>query len=82
MKQTFTYLVAAVLGFLSPSLSSQAQNFNGVFKEVTSQADFTEGYYVIIKPFLASPLDTETALCGVKKTGNNNRGDIEQIKIE
>lgn len=47
MKQTFTYLVAAVLGFLSPSLSSQAQNFNGVFKEVTSQADFTEGYYVI-----------------------------------
>ena len=43
MKQTFTYLVAAVLGFLSPSLSSQAQNFNGVFKEVTSQADFTEG---------------------------------------
>ena len=81
MKQTFTYLVAAVLGFLSPSLSSQAQNFNGVFKEVTSQADFTEGYYVIIKPFLASPLDTETALCGVK-TGNPNRGDIEQIKIE
>ncbi len=47
MKQTFTYLVAAVLGFLSPSLPSQAQNFNGVFKEVTSQADFTEGYYVI-----------------------------------
>ena len=47
MKQTFTYLVAAVLGFLSPSLSSWAQNFNGVFKEVTSQADFTEGYYVI-----------------------------------
>ena len=81
MKQTFTYLVAAVLGFLSPSLSSWAQNFNGVFKEVTSQADFTEGYYVIIKPFLASPLDTETALCGVK-TGNPNRGDIEQIKIE
>ena len=82
MKQTFTYLVAAVLGFLSPSLSSQAQNFNGVFKEVTSQADFTEGYYVIIKPFLASPLDTETALCGVKKTGKKYRGDIEQIKIE
>ena len=82
MKQIFTYLVAAVLGFLSPSLSSQAQNFNGVFKEVTSQADFTEGYYVIIKPFLASPLDTETALCGVKKTGKKYRGDIEQIKIE
>ena len=36
---------------------------------------------MIIKPFLASPLDTETALCGVK-TGNPNRGDIEQIKIE
>lgn len=82
MKQTFTYLVAAVLGFLSPSLSSQAQNFNGVFKEVTSQADFTEGYYVIIKPFLASQRDTETALCGVKKTGKKYRGDIEQIKIE
>ena len=50
MKQTFTYLVAAVLGFLSPSLPSQAQNFNGVFKEVTSQADFTEGYYVMVNP--------------------------------
>lgn len=80
MKPTFTYLVAAVLGFLS--LSSQAQNFNGVFKEVTSQADFTEGYYVIIKPFLASSRDTEIALCGVKKTEDNYRGDNEQIKIE
>lgn len=37
---------------------------------------------MIIKPFLASPLDTETALCGVKKTGKKYRGDIEQIKIE
>lgn len=67
MKQTFTYLVAAVLGFLSPSLSSQAQNFNGVFKEVTSQADFTEGYYVMVNP------TTDEALIGNMQSTEANK---------
>lgn len=67
MKQTFTYLVAAVLGFLSPSLSSQAQNFNGVFKEVTSQADFTEGYYVMVNP------TTDEALIGSMQSTEANK---------
>ena len=61
MKQFFIYLVVAVLGCFSPSLSSWAQNFNGVFKEITSQADFTEGYYVIVKPESSAPY---MALCG------------------
>lgn len=77
MKQTFTYLVAAVLGFLSPSLSSQAQNFNGVFKEVTSQADFTEGYYVI-----AHQKDTHDfiALIGEDHENNKHRGEHKELK--
>lgn len=72
MKQTFTYLVATVLGFLSPSLSSQAQDFNGVFKEVTSQADFTEGYYVI-----AHQKDTHDfiALIGEDHDNDKHRGE-------
>lgn len=82
MKQTFTYLVAAVLGFLSPSLSSWAQNFNGVFKEITSQADFTEGYYVIVKPESSG---SDMALCGLKKSKAENSkkfvGEKNEITI-
>jgi len=73
MKQTFTYLVAAVLGFLSPSLSSQAQNFNGVFKEVTSQADFTEGYYVI-----AHQKDTHDFIALIGEN-TNQRGEHTEL---
>lgn len=79
MKQIITYLVVTVLGLLSPSLSSLAQNFSGVFKEITSQAEFTEGYYVIVQPHTDNP---QQALCGVKKTGNNIRGEKEDVQIE
>lgn len=75
MKQTFTYLVAAVLGFLSPSLSSQAQNFNGVFKEVTSQADFTEGYYVI-----AHQKVPHNFIALIGEDHDNHRGEHTDLK--
>ena len=79
MKQIITYLVVTVLGLLSPSLSSLAQNFSGVFKEITSKAEFTEGYYVIVQPHTSDP---QQALCGVKKMGRNYRGDKEDVQIE
>lgn len=78
MKQIITYLVVTVLGLLSPSLSSLAQNFSGVFKEITSKAEFTEGYYVIVQPHTSDP---QQALCGVK-TGKNIRGEKEDVQIE
>lgn len=49
MKQIITYLVVTVLGLLSPSMSTWAQNFSGVFKQITSPEEFTEGYYVIAR---------------------------------
>ena len=83
MKQIITYLVVTVLGLLSPSLSSLAQNFSGVFKEITSQAEFTEGYYVIVQPHTGDP---QQALCGVevKGKGKNRKhlGTKEAIVIE
>ena len=69
MKQIITYLVVTVLGLLSPSLSSLAQNFSGVFKQITSPAEFTAGYYIITIP------DSQEALTGT----NGKRGVVEVL---
>ena len=71
MKQTFTYLVAAVFGIPFPFSVKSGAKLQRCLQRSYFSSDFTEGYYVIIKPFLASPLDTETALCGVKKRAKN-----------
>lgn len=69
MKQIITYLVVTVLGLLSPSMSSWAQNFSGVFKQITSPEEFTAGYYIITNP------DSPEALTST--AGKPSRGVVE-----
>lgn len=69
MKQIITYLVVTVLGLLSPSMSSWAQNFSGVFKQITSPEEFTAGYYIITIP------DSQEALTST----NGKKGVVEVL---
>ena len=51
--KTLVSILMTILGILSPTLSSQAQEadlFPGEFKEIYSIDDFTEGYYLIVTP--------------------------------
>ena len=78
MKQIFTYLAVVLLGVLSPSLSGRAQNFNGVFKQITPSEELTEGYYIIVNPTTNS-----SALCGsdMAKKPKKPRGKEEPVSI-
>ena len=70
--KTLVSILMTILGILSPTLSSQAQEadlFPGEFKEIYSIDDFTEGYYLIVNPS-SDRTDAESqliALSGVKK---------------
>ena len=75
--KTLVSILMTILGILSPTLSSQAQEadlFPGEFKEIYSINDFTEGYYLIVNPS-SDRTDAESqliALSGVKKKSNKS----------
>ena len=80
--KTLVSILMTILGILSPTLSSQAQEadlFPGEFKEIHSINDFTEGYYIICYQ-LGNHM---VALCPPFKQANNKeRGGIEEISGE
>lgn len=77
--KTLVSILMTILGILSPTLSSQAQEadlFPGEFKEIYSIDDFTEGYYIICYQLG----EHMAALCTPFKQANNKeRGGIENI---
>lgn len=72
-----------ILGILSPTLSSQAQEadlFPGEFKEIYSIDDFTEGYYLIVTPVEnKNDMESMRALTEVVKHNNKNVGQCELL---
>ena len=78
--KTLVSILMTILGILSPTLSSQAQEadlFPGEFKEIYSINDFTEGYYLIVIPS-SDRTDEKSqliALSGVQKKGKSFCGE-------
>lgn len=82
--KTLVSILMTILGILSPTLSSRAQEadlFPGEFKEIYSIDDFTEGYYLIIAP-VENRYNREIpmrALTEIIKNNNKNVGECEQL---